>query len=128
MQQRTILITIATFVRLASLGVSLLLLPRFLDGASIGAAALVICMAMETAVALVFARGFYRELPAGAEPGLERPPTLGQQWTFSWPLMLNQSSEMGVVTVISIFLGLLANPDLALAMSWNSGDSLLNYG
>ncbi|MDP6707086.1 MAG: hypothetical protein QF893_12145 [Alphaproteobacteria bacterium] len=115
MHQRTILITVATFVRLASLGVSLVVLPRFLEGAAVGAAALVICMVLETAVAFVFAQGFFRLMPRGPEPGAEAPPSFGQQWRFSWPLMMNTSAEMGVATVISIFLGLLANPDLALA-------------
>ncbi|MDP7546726.1 MAG: hypothetical protein QGF20_05475, partial [Alphaproteobacteria bacterium] len=115
MHQRTIFITYATIVRLASLGGSLILLPKYLQGAAVGAAALVICMVIETAVALAFARGLYRKLPLGTEPGSEAPPSFRQQWRFSWPLMLNTSAEMGVVTAISIFLGLSARPDLALA-------------
>ncbi|MBT3534507.1 MAG: hypothetical protein HN478_11565 [Rhodospirillaceae bacterium] len=115
MHQRTIFITYATCVRLASLAVSLVFLPKFLEGAAVGAAALVTCMALETVVVLVFARGIFRALPTGGEPGAEVPPTFLQQWRFSWPLMMNTSAEMGVVTVISIFLGLSANPDLALA-------------
>ena len=115
--RRTIFITIATFARLASLGVSLFILPHFLQGAAIGAAALLVCMTAESAVAFLFARRIYRDLPAGdgQEDGVETPPTMRRQWTFSWPLMLNASAEMGVATVISIFLGTLANPDLALA-------------
>jgi hypothetical protein len=54
-------------------------------------------------------------MPEGREAGEETPPTLRRQWRFSWPLMLNGSAEMGVATVISVFLGLLADPDLALA-------------
>ena len=115
MHQRTIFITCATLVRLASLGVSLILLPKFLEGAAVGAAALVICMVLETAVALAFAQGIFRALPTGTEPDAETPPSFRQQWRFSWPLMMNTSAEMGVATVISIFLGLSANPDLALA-------------
>ena len=115
MHRRTIYITYATVVRLASLGVSLIVLPTFLTGAAVGAAALVICMAVETVVALIFARPIFRALPEGTEPDAEAPPNLAQQWRFSWPLMMNGSAEMGVVTVISIFLGLLADPDLALA-------------
>lgn len=115
MHQRTILITIATFVRLVSLGGSLIVLPMFLDGAAVGAAALVVCMAMETAVAFVFAQGLFRTMPEGRGAGVEAPPTLSQQWRFSWPLIMNASAEMGVATVISVFLGLLADPDLALA-------------
>lgn len=115
MHRRTIFITIATFVRLASLAVSLLILPKLLSGAAVGAAALVICMVMETSVALLFARRLFRELPTGTEPDSEPLPSYGQQWRFSWPLMLNASAELGVVTAISIFLGMLADPDLALA-------------
>jgi Na+-driven multidrug efflux pump len=113
--KRTIYITGATFVRLASLGGSLVLLPLVLDGAAVGAGALTICMAAETLVAFAFARGFYRTMPEGSEPDSEAPPGLRQQWRFAWPLMLNQSAEMGVVTAISVFLGRLADPDLALA-------------
>jgi Na+-driven multidrug efflux pump len=115
MHQRTIFISYATFVRLASLALSLVVLPKFMEGAAVGAAALVLCMAFETAVALVLAQGFFRNLPSGAEADVEAPPSMRQQWRFSWPLMLNTSAEMGVVTVISIFLGLSADPDLALA-------------
>ncbi len=115
MHQRTIFITYATLVRLASLGGSLVLLPKFLEGAAVGAAALVICMLLETAVALVFAQGIFRNLPLGAESGTHAPPGFRQQWRFSWPLMMNTSAEMGVVTAISIFLGMSAQPDLALA-------------
>ncbi len=115
MHQRTIFITYATCVRLGSLAVSLVFLPEILSGAAVGAAALVICMLLETMVALVFAQGLFRNLPSGAEPGAETPPNFRQQWRFSWPLMMNTSAEMGMVTVISIFLGLSANPDLALA-------------
>jgi hypothetical protein len=115
MHQRTIFITYATCVRLASLAGSLVFLPKFLDGAAVGAAALVICMALETAVALAFAHGIFQDLPRGSEPDAEVPPTFRQQWRFSWPLMMNTSAEMVVVTVISIFLGLSADPDLALA-------------
>ncbi len=115
MHQRTIFITYATLVRLASLGGSLIVLPKYLEGAAVGAAALLICMTIETAVALAFARGIFRELPSGLEPGTEVPPSFRQQWRFSWPLMMNSSAEMGVVTAISIFLGMSAQPDLALA-------------
>lgn len=115
MHQRTIFITYATCVRLASLAGSLFLLPKFLDGASVGAAALVLCMAFETVIAFMFARPLYRNLPGGNSTDDEAPPNFRRQWRFAWPLMMNTSSELGVVTVISIFLGFLANPDLALA-------------
>ena len=115
MHQRTIFITYATCIRLASLAVSLAFLPKFLAGAAVGAAALVICMALETVVALAFTQRIFRNLPQGTEAGAEAPPTFCQQWRVSWPLMMNTAAEMGVVTVVSIFLGLTADPDLALA-------------
>lgn len=115
MHRRTMFITYATLVRLASLGVSLVVLPKFLSGAMVGAAALVLCMIFETIVALVFARSLYRKMPEGTEAGSETPPGLAAQWRFSWPLMMNISAEMGVMMTISIFLGMTANPDLALA-------------
>ena len=118
MHRRTIFITIATVARLSSLGVSLVFLPWFLEGAAVGAAALLLCMTAESAVAFAFALRIFRQLPEGGEAagaGLEAPPTFARQWRFSWPLMLNASAEMGVVTVISVFLGRLADPDQALA-------------
>ena len=115
MHQKTIFITYATMVRLISLAGSLFVLPRFLDGAAIGAAALLLCMTIETVVAIIFAQKLYRNLPSGDEAAGEAPLGFRGQWRFSWPLMLNTSSEMGVITAISIFLGMLANPDLALA-------------
>lgn len=115
LNERTIFITFATFVRLVSLGLSLLVLPHVMQGAAVGAAALVICMLLETLIAVLFAARFFRRLPARAGPGVEAPPGLRAQWRFSWPLMLNSSAEMGVVLVLSVFLGLLADADLALA-------------
>ena len=109
--RKTIFITWSTLVRLLSLAGSLLVLPQFLDGAAVGAGALVFCMLCETAVAVCLAARIYAGLP---ERG-ETPPTVQAQWRFSWPLMLNTSAEMGMVFAVSIFLGRLADPDLALA-------------
>ena len=109
--RKTIFITWSTLVRLLSLAGSLLVLPHFLDGAAVGAGALVFCMLCETAVAACFAARIYAGLP---ERG-ETPPTVRAQWRFSWPLMLNTSAEMGMVFAVSVFLGRLADPDLALA-------------
>ncbi len=109
--QKTIFITWATLVRLMSLAGSLAVLPHFLDGAAVGAGALVFCMLCETVVAVCLAARIYNALP---ERG-ETPPTMRAQWRFSWPLMLNTSAEMGMVFSVSVFLGRLADPDLALA-------------
>jgi len=110
--RRTLFITGSTLVRLASLGLSLVVWPRLLDGAAIGAAALVTCMALETVFAWIFAARHARALPVA---GAERPPGAGTLWGFSWPLVLNQASELGIVFVVNLFLGRLAQADLALA-------------
>ncbi len=119
LNRRTMLISWSTLVRLASLGGSLAVLPLFLSGAAAGAAALVTCMAVETLVSGVFAAPYFRALPAvapaAASGAASHPPRIGEMWRFAWPLMLNSSAEMGTVFVISIFLGRLASPDLALA-------------
>lgn len=111
--RRTMLISWSTMVRLASLGVSLLVFPYLLSGAAAGAAALVTCMLVETIVSAVFAARYFRALPA-TDPDAPRPRAR-ELWRFAWPLMLNSSTELGAVFVISIFLGRLADPDLALA-------------
>lgn len=110
LHQRTIFITISTLVRVLSLGASLLVLPHFLAGAAAGAAALTSCMLAETVVACGFALPFFRRMPRTGDL-----PRYRELWRFSWPLMLNQSSEMGMVFAINVMLGRLASPDLALA-------------
>jgi progressive ankylosis protein len=109
--RRTVWITLSTLVRLLSLGVSLVLLPRVLSGASVGAAALVTCMAVEAVFALMAAWRYFRALPADAGPH----PSYGELWRFAWPLVINQSMEMGLVMTINIFLGRLDRAELALA-------------
>ncbi len=109
--RHTIWITFSTLLRLASLGGSLLVLPHVLSGASVGAAALVTCMAVEAVFAWWAAYPLYRALPADAG----ECPRFRELWRFAWPLMMSQSVEQGIVMTINIFLGRLANPDLALA-------------
>jgi O-antigen/teichoic acid export membrane protein len=111
LNRRTILITLSTLLRVASLGVSLVLLPAWLEGAAVGAAALVICMAVESLFASAVSLGYFRALPSGESP----PPTYREMWGFSWPLFLNQASESGIAVLINVFLGRLTSPDLALA-------------
>lgn len=111
MSRRTLLITASTLVRLISLSASLLIWPLFLTGAAIGAAALVTCMIAETVFAWAFAARYFAQLPKIAP---ERP-RFREMWRFSWPLVMNQSSEMGVVFVINLFLGQLVRAELALA-------------
>jgi len=111
LNKQTALITVCTFVRLLSLGGSLLALPLFLENAALGAAALTICISSESILAMILAWPYYRDLPATGET----PPTKRALWRFSWPLILNTSSELGVVFIINLFLGQLINPELALA-------------
>lgn len=109
--RRTLWITYGTIVRLASLGGWLVILPWFMREAALGAAALVLCMTTETVYIALVAWPRYRELPP-----LEGPPaSYGAMWRHSWPLMMGQVSENGVMFAVNIFLGRLANPDLALA-------------
>lgn len=111
MRRRTMLISHSTFVRLASQALLLLVLPFWMEGAVAGAASLVGCMIAEAIFMMWVSRPFYDELPArGGEQATYR-----QLWTFSWPLMITQITENGVTFVINLFLGRLANPDLALA-------------
>ena len=111
LKRRTVLITYSTLLRVLSLGASLVVLPYWLQGASVGAAALVICMAVESIFAFAVSLRFFRALPAGEGP----QPSYWEMWRFSWPVILNQASESGIAVAINIFLGRLASPDLALA-------------
>lgn len=111
MNRQTIIITLSTFVRLASLGVSLVILPHFVEGAAIGAGALVFCMASEAVFAWLFAWRPLCALPAVSKVR----ETFGGYWRFSWPLIINQSAEMGVIFVVTLFLGRLSEAELAIA-------------
>ena len=111
MNRRTIIITCSTFIRLSSLAVSLVVLPYWLEGAAIGAGALVICMASETVFSWLFALKYLLRLPAERS---DQTSFLGY-WGFSWPLIINTSAEMGVIFTINLFLGRLSNAELAIA-------------
>lgn len=111
MSRRTLIITASTLVRLLSLTVSLAVLPLWLEGAAIGAAALVACMATETVFAWCFARRQAGALPH--EPG--NTGTYSGYWRFSWPLIVNASAETGVIFVINLFLGRLEHAELGIA-------------
>ncbi len=107
----TPLITLGTLIRLGSLGGFLYGLPLVLEGASVGATALFLCISVESVFSVLFAIHFYRALPEAKG----EPASYGEMWRFSWPLMLNQAAEAAVFLAINLFLGRLANPDLALA-------------
>jgi O-antigen/teichoic acid export membrane protein len=111
MHRRTLPISYATIIRLASQALMLIVLPFWMEGAVAGAASLVLCMSVEAIYMYWASRGYYADLPAkGGEQATYR-----QMWRFSWPLMITQVTENGVSFVINFFLGRLANPDLALA-------------
>jgi O-antigen/teichoic acid export membrane protein len=111
MHRRTLPISYATIIRLASQALMLMVLPFWMEGAVAGAASLVGCMSVEAIFMYWASRTFYAELPAkGGEQASYR-----HMWAFSWPLMVTQVTENGVPFVINFFLGRLANPDLALA-------------
>ena len=109
-ERKTIYVTLGTVVRLAGLAVVLAGLTLFIEGAEVGAIALVACIGIETAFGVVVARPFFRRLPAGSHP-----PSYRDLWKFSWPIMIMQTAESGVIFTVNLFLGRLARPELALA-------------
>jgi len=110
-RRRTILITYATLIRVAALIGFLMLYSRWFDGALVGAMATVSGMSVEGVFMVLAARPFFLELNRSS-----RDITgYRDYWRFSWPLMLTQVSENGVLFVVNSFLGRLVNPDLALA-------------
>ncbi len=111
LNRKTIVITWSTLVRLASLGASLMILPFWLEGAAIGAAALVLCMASETVFAWCFAWKHLMALPAVRAVR----DSYFSYWRFAWPLIINSSAEMGVIFTINLYLGRLSNAELAIA-------------
>jgi Na+-driven multidrug efflux pump len=111
LNRRTILLSYATVVRLASLGVFLFIFPYWLESAAVGAAALVSCMAVESIYMLMVTYPYFFNLTR--DKGIRVP--YRDMWRFSWPLMLAQSAENGVPFTINLFLGQLAKPDLAIA-------------
>ena len=114
--RRTIIITLSTLVRLLSLMVSLALLPLWLHGAAIGAAALVICMATEAIFSWAFAWRHLLELPATRQSsGKMAKEQIARYWSFAWPLIINASAELGSIFVINLFLGRLRSAELAIA-------------
>ena len=111
LNRRTILMASGTLLRLISLGGWLAALSLALRGAPLGAAALVLCVAVEAVFVIAFALPFYRRLPA-AEGELAG---FGEIWRFAWPVVFNSVLENAMVVVINAFLGRLARPDEALA-------------
>lgn len=110
-KHRTILITYATAVRLVGLVGFLFLFSLWFDGAVVGAMATVCGMTVEAVYMLIATLPYFRKL----EQKYDQPADFKDFWTFSWPLMLMQITENGVMFVVNFFLGQLANPDLAIA-------------
>jgi progressive ankylosis protein len=109
--RRTILISNATFIRMISLGLFLIIFPFWLGGAAVGAAAMVSSMVVEAVYMVIVTR----PLLARFEKDSGKRPSYDEIWRFSWPLMTTQISENGIPLSINFFLGQLSNPDLALA-------------
>ena len=110
-QRRTILITYATAVRLVGLIGFLFVFSIWFDGAVVGAMATVAGMTVEATFMVVATRSYYLKLKKNAA----QPAGAKEFWSFSWPLMLMQITENGVMFVLNLFLGQLKNPDLAIA-------------
>lgn len=110
-RRHTILITYATIVRLGGLIGFLVLYSLWFDGAVVGALATVSGMTVEAVYMILATRSYFQNLKLKDGP----PVAYREFWSFSWPLMLTQITENGVMFVLNLFLGQLTNPDLAIA-------------
>jgi Na+-driven multidrug efflux pump len=110
-QRQTILITYATAVRLVSLIGFLFVFSIWFDGAVVGAMATVGGMTVEATYMVFASRSYFLNL----KKNTDQPAGAKDFWSFSWPLMLMQITENGVMFVLNFFLGQLKNPDLAIA-------------
>ena len=111
LERRTLLVTLGTVVRMVGLAAILALLTQRYQGAVVGVVALSGCILIETVYALILGSGFYRRLQAHAAP----LPSYRELWRFSWPIVLMQTAESGVVFTVNFFLGRFPRPELALA-------------
>ena len=109
-KRRTILVTYGSILRLIALALLLYFLSGLVQGAEVGAASLVACVAVETIAACIIARPYFKRLPQGDEP-----PAYRDIWKLSWPIMCMHIAESGVVFTLNMFLGRLLRPELALA-------------
>ena len=111
LNQKTILITISTSIRLVSLFIFLFIYSFWLDTAAVGALAMVSCMVLEALFMVIISAPKIRMM----DKSKQTYSSYKDMWRFSWPLMITQVTENGVGLTINFFLGRLANPDLALA-------------
>ena len=110
-ERKTIFVTFGTILRFASLGGFLLGLSYVLEGALVGAVGLFGCMSLEGIFVFVCGMPIYRKSPESAV----RLPSYREILRFSWPIIVNRLLENANMVLINMFLGRLANPDLALA-------------
>ena len=72
--RRTMMVTLGTFIRLASLALILVGLTRITEGALVGIGALTACIGVESFYAVFAAWKHYQELPDASEPPLAPMP------------------------------------------------------
>ncbi len=110
--RKTLLITYGTILRLGSLVLAIWAVSQFIEGAVVGAWALILCIACETTYAVVAGWPLYRRLPE--DDGKLAP--YREIWSFSWPIMIMHATEHGVNFVMSLFLARLPRPEVAVAV------------
>ena len=118
--RRTLLVTYGTIIRLVALGVALYLMSGNVEGPKIGALAIIACIVVETLFSIVAARSIYGRLSTQQGP----PVSYKELWIFAWPIMVMHTAEHGVNFLVSLFLGRLPRPELALAV-FSVADSIL---
>jgi len=118
--RRTLLVTYGTIIRLVALALALYLLSGHIEGAAIGAVAIIICIVVETSYSVFAAMPFYRQLDKAGPT----QASYKELWIFAWPIMVMHSAEHGVNFLVSLFLGRLPRPELALAV-FSVTDSIL---
>ena len=109
-KRRTILVTYGSILRLISLGLLLYFLSGLVQGAEVGAASLVACVAVETIAVCLIALPCLKKLSREGPP-----PAYRDILKLSWPIMFMHLAESGVVFTLNMFLGRLVRPELALA-------------
>ena len=110
--RRTLLVTYGTIVRLVSLMPSLYVCDKLFEGALVGATAIIACITMEMIYAIAVAMRYYRNLPATSDVQADYKDV----WLFAWPVMVMHTAEHGVSFLVSLFLGRLPRPEIALAV------------
>ena len=118
--RRTLLVTYGTIIRLVALGAALCLMSGNVEGPKIGALAIIACIVVETLFSIVAARSIYGRLSIQQGP----PVSYKELWIFAWPIMVMHTAEHGVNFLVSLFLGRLPRPELALAV-FSVADSIL---